>query len=128
MPFWLLMAFGIPKLFVGVERERPIGYLSLLLLITLVLTAVRFARVDRRTGAAIDAVQAAWKNSQRLRIAPTPPEMGLAVALFGTGVLAGSYYESLHKLRQSSGDGGSSSSDSGSDGDGGGGCGGCGGD
>ena len=129
MPFWLLIAFGIPKLFVGVERERPIGYLTTLLFITFVLAAVRFANVDRRTDAAVEAVKAARSNHQRLKIAPTPPEMGLAVALFGTSVLAGSYYESLHKLRQSSGDGGSSSSDSGGDGDsGGGGCGGCGGD
>ena len=132
MPFWLLIAFGIPKLFVGVERERPIGYLSVLLFITLVIAAIRLFIVDRRTGAAIDAVDAARSNNQRLRIAPTHPEMALAVALFGTTVLAGSYYESLHKLRQASSDGGSSSSDSGSDGDGGGcgggGCGGCGGD
>jgi uncharacterized protein (TIGR04222 family) len=129
-PLALLILFGIPKLFVGVERERPIGFLTALLIVTAIVAAIRYFVLDRRTGAAISALSAAKANSHRLRIAPTRPEMGLAVALFGTSVLAGSYYESLHKLRQTSGDGSSSSSDSSSDGGGsdGGGCGGCGGD
>jgi hypothetical protein len=93
---------------------------------------IRYFTVDRRTEAAMSAVEAAKTRAARLKAAPTTPEMGLAVALFGTTVLAGSAYQDFHRLRSSSGDGdGGSSGDGsggcGSGGCGGGGCGGCGG-
>ncbi len=62
------------------------------------------------------------QRSERLNRAPTGEETGLAVALFGTAVLAGSGLDGFHRLRAQSSDSGSSgSSDSGGSGGGGGG-------
>ncbi len=129
LPYLLLILFGSIKLFLGAERDKPIGILTVLVIVTLVCATIRYFEVDRRTTAALSAVKAAKDKSARLRAAPTAPEMDLAVALFGTAVLAGSAYQGFHTLRAaSSGDsGGSSDSGSSDGGGGGGGCGGCGG-
>ena len=132
LPYALLIAFGATKLMVGEARDRPTGYLTVLLILTTVVAFVRWITVDRRTEAGRDALAGAMHDAGRLRIAPTSPEVGLAVALFGTTVLAASDLADFHRLR-SAGDGASagssdSSSGGGSDsGGGGGGCGGCGG-
>ncbi|MDK2769515.1 MAG: TIGR04222 domain-containing membrane protein [Sphingomonas sp.] len=80
--------------------------------------------------AGTEALSTARKNADRIRRAPQTGETAMAVALFGTAVLAGSEFDAFHKLRAASGDGGGSGGDSGSDGGGsgcgGGGCGGCG--
>lgn len=132
-PYLLLLLFGAIKLEVGMSRDRPVGYLTLLLILTAILALVRFLAVDRRTRSGQAAVVQARRSADRLRRAPTGEETGLAVALFGTTVLAGSAWADYHRMR-SAGDGGSTSSDSGSSsgdgggsGCGGGGCGGCGG-
>ena len=89
------------------------------------------------TPSLIAAVADARNISKRLKTAPTTPEVGYGVALFGTAILAGTPYAELHAMREAArGDGsggyaaddsdssdGSGSSDSGC----GGGCGGCGG-
>lgn len=128
-PYALLLLFGAFKWDVGVARDKPVGFLTILLALTAVLAVVRLAAVDRRTRAGQDAVIAARLNADRLRRAPTGPETGLAVALFGTTVLVGSGFALLHQLRAPSSDSGSGGGDSGGDGGGGGGggCGGCGG-
>lgn len=123
-PYIALLAFGAIKLMVGSLRERPIEYLGVLMILTLTLATMRFMALDKRTRAGMDALENARLESNRLRRAPRTEEAGLAVALFGTTVLAGSFLSDFHQLRRSDsgGDGGS-----GSDGDGGGGgCGGCG--
>lgn len=128
LPYLLVFAFGALKLAVGVMRDKPVGFLTLLLLLTGVLALVRYATIDRRTRGGVAALQEASRRAARLKGAPTNAEMGLAVALFGTAVLAGSGYADFHRLRtpvSSSSD--SSSSDSGDGGGCGGGCGGCGG-
>jgi uncharacterized protein (TIGR04222 family) len=128
MPYLLLILFGAVKLFVGEQRHKPVGILTALVLLTLLFAVIRYFIVDRRTEAAISAVEAAKTRAARLKAAPTTPEMGLAVALFGTAVLAGSAYQDFHRLRSPSGDGDGGSSGDGSGGcGGGGGCGGCGG-
>lgn len=125
LPYVLLIGFGAIKWMIGDMRERPTGFLTALLIVTVVLAAIRWFGIDRRTEAGHFALADAKLRNQRLNIAPIQSEMGLAVALFGTTVLAGSAWADFHKMRQSSsGDGGSS--DGGSDGGGGGGCGGCG--
>lgn len=125
-PYLALLGFGAIKWVVGDLRDKPVGFLTVALIVTLVLAAIRYFTVDRRTRAGIHAVQNARLQSQRLQTAPTALEMGLAVALFGTVVLAGSGFDDFHKLRAASS--GSSDSGSGGDSDGGGGCGGgCGG-
>ncbi|WP_374145725.1 TIGR04222 domain-containing membrane protein [Sphingomonas sp. 28-63-12] len=133
MPYLLLIAFGLTKWLIGVGRDRPVGVLTGLLLFTAILALIRFWTIDRRTRGGMAAIKAARRRADRLRRAPTPSEAGLAVALFGTTVLAGSAWSDFHRLRSASGGDGGNSGDSGSsDGGGcsgggcGGGCGGCG--
>jgi uncharacterized protein (TIGR04222 family) len=127
LPYVLLIGFGSIKLLIGEAHERPVGILTALLIFTAVAALIRWFFVDRRTEAALFVVDDANLRHQRLKIAPTTPEIGIAVALFGTTVLAGSAFADFHTLRASDSGGGSSSSES-SDGGGcgGGGCGGCG--
>jgi uncharacterized protein (TIGR04222 family) len=130
LPYVLLIGFGTIKLMVGEARGKPVGFLIGLLVLTAICAAFRWFTLDRRTQAGHDAVAEATRSNDRLKRAPTTGEVGTAVALFGTGVLAGSAWQDFHRMR-SAGDGGSSSSDSGSSdgggsGCGGGGCGGCG--
>jgi uncharacterized protein (TIGR04222 family) len=130
-PYLLLLAFGWTKLQIGLSRERPVGYLTALLVITAVLALFRFALLDRRTRAGQEVLSEARERSERLRRAPAEGEAALAVALFGTSVLVGSAWGDFHRMRTSSdgGSGGDGGSSGGGDGGGcgGGGCGGCGG-
>lgn len=130
LPYAMLLMFGATKWWIGEARDRPTGFLIALLVVTLVVALIRAGTIPRLTRAGRDALAAARKDADRIRRAPRAAEAGVAVALFGTAVLAGSEFDAFHKMRAASGDGGSSggdaSSDSGGDGGGGGGCGGCG--
>lgn len=135
-PYALLFLFGAIKWQVGVMRDKPVGFLSLFLVVTAVAALIRFALADRRTRGAMAALARLRERSDRLRRAPTEGEMPMAVALFGTTVLAGSAFDGYHTLRAaSSGDSSTTTGDSssgssgcgGGGGGGGGGCGGCGG-
>lgn len=131
LPLLLVFAFGAIKWEIGTLRDRPVGYLSALLVVTIVLALIRFATADRRTRGGLAALTAARSAADRLRRAPTSDEMALSVALFGTAVLMGSEHGDFHALRIAAASGDASSSDGGSSdsggGCGGGGCGGCGG-
>ena len=130
LPYAMLIAFGATKCIIGDLRDRPIGILTGLLVLTAIFAIVRWFRTDRRTQAGLDALAVARERSGRVRIAPTNEEIGLAVALFGTTVLVGSGFADFHTLRTAAatGSGGASSSGVGGGcGGGGGGCGGCGG-
>lgn len=120
LPYLLLLGFGTIKWEVGVSRDRPVGFLTMFLLVTAIFALIRLVAVDRLTRGGAETLAEARRRSERLRRAPTPMEADMGVALFGTGVLAGSSWSEFHTLRSSSssGDGGSSG------GDGGGGCGG----
>lgn len=126
LPLLALFAFGGVKLALGLEREKPVGFLIAFLIVTLIVILIRIFAVDRRTQRGALALAEARVRHERLRRAPTNSETGTAVALFGTVVLAGSAFAGLHQMRQdgntSGGDGGG-----GDGGCGGGGCGGCGG-
>lgn len=128
-PYLLLIVFGAIKVGVGEARDRPVGFLIALLILTLFLAAIRFFVVDRRTRGGLEVLASARDRSERLKRAPAGDETGLAVALFGTGVLAGSPWSDYHAMRTASSDGGSGGSGcgGGGGGGGGGGCGGCGG-
>ncbi len=130
LPYAMLLMFGATKLAIGEARERPVGFLIALLVVTAFLALIRAATIARLTRAGTEALTTARKNADRIRRAPRAAETAMAVALFGTAVLAGSEFDAFHKLRAASGDGGGSGGDSGSDsggsGCGGGGCGGCG--
>jgi uncharacterized protein (TIGR04222 family) len=130
LPYLTLLMFGATKWFIGDARERPIGFLTVLLIVTAILALIRALTIPKLTGAGIAALGDAREEADRIRRAPLAGEMGLAVALFGTGVLVGSEFSAFHTMRAASGgDGGSSGGDGGGDGGGcgGGGCGGCGG-
>jgi uncharacterized protein (TIGR04222 family) len=131
LPYLLLFAFGAGKWVVGMARDRPVEDLSALLIATLLFAGLRWFRIDPRTWAGRRAVSAKKGLAERLSRAPTSPEMGMAVALFGTLVLAGSSFEGFHKVRKTvggSGCGGGGCGGSCTGGGGcGGGCGGCGG-
>jgi uncharacterized protein (TIGR04222 family) len=122
-PYLGLVTFGLLKLLIGAERGRPIDFLAAGVVVTALMVVMRAAGVDRRSHAGRIAVIKARRTHQRLRRAPTRAEMGLAVALFGTGILAGSEFAEFHKLRAASGDGGGG--DTSGDGGCGGRCGGC---
>ncbi len=123
LPFLLLIGFGYFKYEVGVVRDKPVGLLICFMIVTAITFLARWWGASRHTKAGKAAVKDARSRAGRLRMAPTGQETGMAVALFGTGVLATSPLGDLHRMRASSGDGGG-----GGDGDGGcgGGCGGCG--
>jgi uncharacterized protein (TIGR04222 family) len=128
-PYLLLMLFGSAKWVVGDLRGRPVGFLTGLLLLTLMFTVARLVSVDRRTRGGKAALADARARSERLRRAPTGGEADLAVAIFGTAVLVGSGWGELHQIRAASSSGGSCGSSCGGGGSGcggGGGCGGCG--
>lgn len=128
-PFVAVFVIGLYRQRAGAALGEPTGFLVVLLVLTGVLAVIRFAKFDGRTVAGITAVMQMREKSSRLRRAPQAGEAGIAVALFGTGILVGTPWEPVHAMRQQgSGDGGGGS-DSSSDGggDGGGGCGGCGG-
>lgn len=125
-PLLLLFLFGMTKWIIGTMRDRPVGYLSLCLFVTVIIALARLSVLDPRTRAGNTALADARFEAARLRRAAPTDEAPLAVALFGTAVLAGSYLSDFHRMRSAGGDGGSGSGDSGSSGCGGGGCGGCG--
>ena len=132
LPYLMLLMFGATKWFIGEARDRPIGFLTVLLIVTAILALIRALTIPKLTSAGIAALGDAREEADRIRRAPLTAEMGLAVALFGTAVLMGSELDPFHKMRAASGgDSGSSGGDSGGGGDGGGcgggGCGGCGG-
>ncbi|MEI6643615.1 MAG: TIGR04222 domain-containing membrane protein [Novosphingobium sp.] len=128
VPLALLFAFGLAKWVIGTMRDKPVGFLTALLVVTFIAALLRFGVVDRRSRAGHAALADARFEAARLRRAMPSDEAPLAVALFGTSVLAGSWLSDFHRMRTaSSGDGGGGDSgSSGGSGCGGGGCGGCG--
>jgi uncharacterized protein (TIGR04222 family) len=130
IPLVLLIGFGMIKVQVGLARDRPVGFLVAFMVVTAIAALIRVFATKRATSRGKAVLAEARQRSARIRLAPTQDETGTAVALFGTAVLVGSPIAELHRMRQSSGDGGSGTSgDSGGGGSGcgGGGCGGCGG-
>ncbi|MHA4837849.1 TIGR04222 domain-containing membrane protein [Sphingopyxis sp. MSC1_008] len=123
VPYMLLIAFGVSRWRYGNALDHPTGFLTALLILTVALALTRWLTGERRTRGGIAAVEEAQTRAQRLRLAPTVGEFPLAVALFGTVVLAGSSWNEFHQMRTDS----NNSNDGGGCGGGGGGCGGCGG-
>ncbi len=123
LPLLLLFVFGFAKWIIGTMRDRPVGLLTALLVVTAVVAVLRFAVLDRRTRAGKQALADARFEAARLRRAMPSDEAPLAVALFGTSVLVGSYLSDFHRMRAAL-SGGDSSSTGGCSGGGGGGCGG----
>ena len=125
-PYIALLFFGAIKWEVGVSRDKPVEILTVFLIVTAIAALIRVLALDLRTGEGLAVLASAKAVSERMRRAPLTQETGMAVALFGTSVLAGSQFSTFHKLRTDSGtSGGCGGGDSGCSG-GSGGCGGCG--
>jgi len=150
VPLLLMMVVGVLKVVAGMERAKPVGFLVLGLLLTLLVMAVLLSKITRRTPAG----QREWSRlRQPAAKAPhltaatassgqdTGSMAAMAVALAGTCALADAGYAPLYQALAArtsaasagcgtSGCGASGCSDGGAGdggGDGGGGCGGCGG-
>lgn len=143
-----VLALGVAKIVVGVERGKPVGFLVLLCIAVLV-AVIYLLRTSQRTIAGdrcLDQLRAT--HSQTGEIAPsraitmTPSEVALMVGLFGTAVLPSAVYADIQSVLpqpgrkrdnnswgySNSGCGGfgcSAGSSCGGGGCGGGGCGGC---
>lgn len=131
LPLFGLLALGLAKAVIGSSRGHPVGFLVFCMVVTAITIFVRWMGASRQTRAGREAVLEAVERADRLKLAPAHGEAAMAVALFGTGVLAASELGDFHRMRASNSDGGSGGSDSGGgdsggSGCGGGGCGGCG--
>jgi len=127
LPYFAVLALGWYRRQAGLAEGMPVGFLTLMMFLTGFMAIFRFAVLDPRSRAGQAAVGVARERSSRLRSAPTQPELGLGVALFGTVILAGTPFAELHAMRRAAGSDGAGgfSSDSGGDSggsDGGGGC------
>ncbi len=129
----LVLLFGLAKIAIGIQRDRPIGFLAVLGVIMLIVTLVILFKRPERSRAGDRSVAEQRRQHARAARAPTKSELPLAVALIGTAALTGTAWAGYHQLRAppaSSTDGSSGSDSTSSDsggGDSGGGCGGCGG-
>ena len=112
-----LLVFGTIKVMVGTERHHPVGFLIVLLVLT-VLAGFYLVKYPARTRAGKDALQAYQTDHARASRAPLDHELLLAVALSGAVVLTGTAYASVYAASKTMSSGDSSSGC-------GGGCGGC---
>ncbi len=122
IPFML----GSAKMVVGLDRQRPIGFLVVLTVI-LLFVGLRLLRAPRSTAAGDKALEDSRLRYARLSRAPMNAEMSLAFAIAGAAVLIGTPYSAFAQTAQSSGCGGGGGGGCGGGSGGGGGCGGCGG-
>jgi uncharacterized protein (TIGR04222 family) len=146
---FVLLVFGLGRVFQGIQNNKPVGYLMLAIIVASVAVIVLYLLQSRWTRAGRQIVDRYRQRDLSLEDGSPRDEakprdgrtLATAVALHGTACLAGTTYATLHAWypnRSASGDGGWSSAagcgtgcgggDSGGGGDGGGGgCGGCGG-
>ncbi len=122
-PLALVLVFGLTKLTIGIGRDKPVGFLAVLLIATVVLAVMRFLRTSRATREGEALLAAERERCERIRRAPERGEMGHSVALFGTAVLAGSALSDFHAMRRKT-DGQTNGGGCGGDGGGDSGCGG----
>lgn len=127
LPLLALLWVGLSKIAVGVSRDRPVGFLVVLVGLTAIIALARLLRERRLTRAGEWALHDANRRAMHTDVA-------MHVALGGTVGLYGSGFAEYHILRMpptasSGGDSGSGGgcSSGGGGGCGGGGCGGCGG-
>lgn len=125
-----VILLGVAKVVVGVGRDKPVGFLVMLLLVglgVLIFTAFRQRRVTREGRATVVAMR---RQNDRAVRAPRQHEVPLAFAFAGAAVLVGTEHAAYASMiRSASSSGGSGGGDGGSGcgcGGGGGGCGGCG--
>lgn len=123
---------GLLKVIVGIARDRPVGYLVVLVLVTaaLLLWAGRRPHRTKRGDRLLRAMQERRDDLRQLPPRLAGEDLAMGVALFGMSALATHEMSDLRRTFQPHEAGGSWVGGCGGDGDGGcgGGCGGCGGD
>jgi uncharacterized protein (TIGR04222 family) len=143
LPFLILIGAGLIKMGIGLEREKPVLYLVIMMVMAAFLMITRAALVRRRTaeGEAVwqtllgaqRQIKARLQNSHAADLTATMP---MAVALLGAGAFVTPEYAPLRERLGPAGSGSSSGCGSATTGCGGGssgcgggssGCGGCGG-
>lgn len=120
----VLIAFGIFKVVLGMERHHPVGILVCLLFMT-GLAGILLAKHRTQTRAGKEVLQSYQASHARASRAPLDHELLLAVALSGPVVLSGTAYASVYTASQTMSSGGGDGGGSCGGGGGGGGCGGC---
>jgi uncharacterized protein (TIGR04222 family) len=148
--FSVPLIIGLIKLLIGLNRDKPVIYLAILMALTLLLAIIMSASFKRRTLIADRLLKQRRMELARYRSSPAtvataagdpiPYALPLTIAVFGPAVLLGTPLSPVHQrlglastsdgLSSSSGCSSSSSDGgggSGCGGGGGGGCGGCGG-
>jgi uncharacterized protein (TIGR04222 family) len=139
------LVLGVPKIFVGLERGRPVAFLVVLCVLTVAAAIVFLLARSRMTpagNALLDSLKGQLASHSKLdgqaAAALPPAQLAMAIGLFGAGMLAAGPLASVHAMlpRASGGAGCTSGGCSGAGcggggcgggGCGGGGCGGCGG-
>jgi uncharacterized protein (TIGR04222 family) len=137
LPFAAVIALGIIKIFVGIARHRPVTFLVVFVLVSLVILGVKFFKLPLRSARGeallkrLTGRNAALETAVRRKRELDDGSLLLAVALFGPQVLSASELAWMHEgfvnRQLSSSDSGGGGGGSCSGGCGGGGCGGCGG-
>jgi len=133
-----LLLLGAARMTAGVARGRPVGFLLLLMVATVVLAAEMGLRVPRLTRRGKRALELLRSETPAPEVATVgvgglaPAQLGLAMALFGAGVLwtADADLATALKVPRETGSANPSTAGGcggGGGGGGGGGCGGCGG-
>ncbi|HAZ44167.1 MAG TPA: TIGR04222 domain-containing membrane protein [Cyanobacteria bacterium UBA11369] len=133
IPIFALLALGISKIAVGISRGKPVGYLMFLCFIAAIIgLCYLFGQPHRSLMGDRVLANIRTRIRRKVAVSSTDPQLPLAFALFGAGVLAGSTLADLRQVlippaTASGGDGGGGGGDGGGGGGGCGGCGGCGG-
>jgi uncharacterized protein (TIGR04222 family) len=97
LPYVMLLLLGTAGAIAEAMRGQEIANLVLFMILTIVLALVRWIRFDPSTRAGRAALLQARRQAERLRVAPTRPEVGIAVALYGPLVLSGSAWAEFDK-------------------------------
>jgi uncharacterized protein (TIGR04222 family) len=118
------VVIGLVRAGVGAERGRPVGYLVILLLLT-IFVGLKLSSGPHRTRAGTQTIEESIQKHSRAARAPLTEELAFAFALAGPAILAGTPLAGFKMLsrRRGAADGGGG----GGCGGGGGGGGGCGG-
>jgi uncharacterized protein (TIGR04222 family) len=125
-----LCLFGTAKIVIGIARDRPVGILVSLVLMTALIAGFSWALPPLRSRAGTRLLYACRHRYGRAARAPRPGEFATAVALTGVGVLASTELAGYARAGTNSGGNsggscGSGNSCSSGGGDSGSGCGGC---
>lgn len=130
-----LLGLGIAKIFVGISRGRPVGFLVMICMVLFVIAIIFWKMPVNRSRYGDRVLQSLQKVVRLTFVGPTNPQLMLSFALLGASVLPNRIFADLKQAFSygsgssgSGGGGGSSDGGGGGSGDGGGGgCGGCGG-